>query len=48
MIAGDLFVYVLMLLNLGAALSYAAQGYYVKGFYWACVLGLNWCLLRMQ
>lgn len=33
MIAGDIFVYCLMLLNLGAALSYAAQGVYVKALY---------------
>ena len=48
MIPGDLFVYALMLLNAGAALSYAAQGYWVKAFYWTCVVGLNWCLVRMQ
>ena len=48
MVAGDAFVYLLMLLNLGAALSYAAQGYWVKAFYWTCVVGLNWCLVRMQ
>ena len=48
MIGGDLFVYTLMLLNLGAALSYAAQGLYVKALYWAAVLVLNGCLVKMQ
>ena len=48
MIPGDLFVYALMLLNAGAALSYAAQGLYIKAFYWTCVLGLNWCLVKMS
>ena len=48
MIAGDLFVYVLMLLNLGAALSYAAQGLYVKAIYWSAVFILNGCLVKMQ
>ena len=48
MIAGDLFVYTLMLLNLGAALTYAAQGYYVKAIYWCAVLVLNGCLVKMQ
>ena len=48
MVAGDWFVVCLMLLNAGAALSYAAQGYWVKAFYWTCVVGLNWCLVRMQ
>ena len=48
MIAGDLFVYALMLLNLGAALSYAAQGVYVKAIYWCAVLVLNGCLVKMQ
>ena len=48
MVAGDAFVYLLMLLNLGAALSYAAQGLYVKAVYWAAVLVLNGCLVKMQ
>lgn len=48
MIAGDLFVYTLMLLNAGAALSYAAQGVYVKALYWTAVLVLNGCLVKMQ
>ena len=48
MIAGDIFVYTLMLLNLGAALSYAAQGLYVKALYWSAVLVLNGCLVKMQ
>ena len=48
MIPGDLFVYALMLLNAGAALSYAAQGLYVKALYWTAVLVLNWCLVKMQ
>ena len=48
MIAGDYFVVCLMLLNLGAALSYAAQGLYVKAIYWCAVLVLNGCLVKMQ
>ena len=48
MIAGDIFVYCLMLLNAGAAISYAAQGYYVKALYWTAVLVLNGCLVKMQ
>ena len=48
MIAGDYFVVCLMVLNAGAALSYAAQGLYVKAVYWTAVLVLNGCLVRMQ
>ena len=48
MIPGDLFVYCLMLFNLGAALSYAVQGLYVKAVYWCAVLVLNGCLVKMQ
>lgn len=45
---GDLFVYALIALNAGACLFYALGGQYTKSFYWLCVIGLNWALLRMK
>ena len=45
---GDWFVYALISLNLGACAFYAWEGVYVKAFYWLCVVGLNWALLRMK
>lgn len=45
---GDWFVYALMTLNAGAMLTYGWQGAYVKAFYWLCVIGLNWSILRMR
>lgn len=46
--SGDLFVYLLMILNAGAMVFYALDGLYVKAFYWLCVIGLNWSILRMK
>ena len=46
--SGDLFVWGLMTLNAGAAIFYAWDGLYVKAFYWCCVIGLNYSLLRMK
>jgi hypothetical protein len=46
--SGDLFVYVLMALNAGASLWYALEGQFVKSFYWLCVIGLNFCILRLK
>ena len=45
---GDWFVYGLMTLNAGAMLTYGWQGAYTKAFYWLCVIGLNWSILRMR
>jgi hypothetical protein len=45
---GDLFVYALMTLNAGACVWYALDGLWVKAFYWLCVIGLNWSLLRLK
>jgi hypothetical protein len=44
----DWFVYGLMTLNAGACLFYALAGAYTKAFYWLCVIGLNFCLLRLK
>lgn len=44
---GDYFVVVLMSLNLCAAVAYAWQGFYRVAFYWSCVTGINWCLLKL-
>ena len=44
--SGDLFVYGLIALNLGACVTYTWQGLYVKGFYWLCVVGLSGCATR--
>lgn len=46
--SGDVFVYGLILLNAGACLFYAWEGLWVKSAYWLCVIGLNYCLLRMK
>lgn len=48
MLSGDLFVYCLMALNALAAVTYAWQGAGWKAFYWACVFGLNVCLLKLN
>lgn len=45
---GDFFVYALISLNVGAAVCYAWQGIWIKSFYWCCVIGLNYSLLRMK
>lgn len=45
---GDYFVYGLMTLNAGAMVFYALDGLYIKAFYWLCVIGLNYSLLRMK
>jgi hypothetical protein len=45
---GDWFVYGLMALNTGAMVFYAWEGLYTKAFYWLCVIGLNYSLLRMK
>lgn len=46
--SGDYFVYALITLNAGACLFYLLEGAYVKSLYWLCVIGLNYCLLRMK
>jgi hypothetical protein len=46
--SGDYFVYGLITLNAGAMLFYAYDGLWNKAFYWACVIGLNWSILRMK
>jgi hypothetical protein len=46
--SGDLFVYALIALNAGAMLTYGWQGVWNKAFYWLCVIGLNYSLLRMK
>jgi hypothetical protein len=43
---GDWFVYGLITLNTGAMVFYAWDGLYTKAFYWACVIGLNLCVLK--
>lgn len=46
--SGDYFVYGLMALNAGAMAFYAWDGLYMKAFYWLCVIGLNFSILRMK
>ena len=46
--SGDWFVYALMTLSAGAMVTYGAQGLWVKSFYWLCVIGLNFSILRMK
>lgn len=46
--SGDCFVYALMALNAGAMIFYGADGHWNKSFYWLCVIGLNWSILRMK
>ena len=46
--SGDVFVYGLIVMNAGACLFYLAEGAVVKAFYWLCVIGLNYCVLRMK
>ena len=48
MLNGDWFVYGLITLNAGAAIGYGWQGNWIKAFYWCCVIGLNYALLRMK
>ena len=45
---GDWFVYALIALNAGACVTYAWSGVYLKAFYWLCVIGLNYSLLKMK
>lgn len=45
---GDYFVYALMTLNAGAAVTYGWQGHWIKAFYWCCVIGLNFALVKMK
>jgi hypothetical protein len=45
---GDWFVYGLITLNAGAMVFYAWDGLWNKAFYWLCVIGLNYSLLRMK
>ena len=45
---GDIFVYVLMSMNLGASVTYAWQGQWIKALYWVSALLLNFCVLRMR
>lgn len=44
---GDWIVMLSMLLNLSAAGLYLYQGFYRNTFYWCCVAGINWCLLKL-
>ena len=46
--SGDWFVYALITLNTGAMLFYGLEGNWNKAMYWACVIGLNFSLLRMK
>lgn len=46
--SGDLFVYALMTLNAGAALSYAWEGAWWKVVYWCAVVVLNLSLLKLK
>ena len=46
--SADWFIYTLMALNAGACLFYAIEGFWVKSFYWLCVIGLNFCILRLK
>ena len=46
--SGDWFVYGLIALNAGAMAFYAYDGLWTKAFYWLCVIGLNWSILRMK
>ena len=46
--SGDWFVYGLMTLNFGAMVFYAYDGLWNKAFYWLCVIGLNFSILRMK
>lgn len=45
---GDYFIYALITLNLGAMVSYGWQGHWSRAFYWLCVVGLNYSLLRLK
>lgn len=45
---GDYFMMVLMTLNAGAMLAYIWEGNWIKGLYWLCALGLNFCVLRLK
>lgn len=45
---GDWFVYALICLNAGAMVTYAWGGNLNKAFYWLCVIGLNYSILRMK
>lgn len=46
--SGDWFVYALMALNAGAMIFYGFEGHWNKSFYWLCVIGLNYSILRMR
>jgi len=46
--SGDWFVYGLITLNAGAMVAYGWQGLYMKSFYWLCVIGLNFSIMRMK
>lgn len=46
--SGDYFVYALMTLNAGAMVCYGLEGQWNKSFYWLCVIGLNYSILRMK
>lgn len=45
---GDYFVFVLMTLNIGAAMSYAWYGFYWNSLYWLAAMTLNLCLLQLK
>jgi len=45
---GDMFIFTLMALNLGASVAYGWQGNYIKALYWLAALLLNFCVLRMK
>lgn len=46
--SGDWFVYGLMTLNAGAMVWYGWDGNWNKATYWAAVIVLNACVLRMK
>lgn len=46
--SGDWFVYGLITLNAGAMVFYAVDGLYMKATYWASVIVLNFCVLKMK
>ena len=45
---GDWFIYGLMTMNAGASLAYAWEGAAYRSLYWATVMLLNYCLLKLK
>lgn len=46
--SADWFIYCLMALNAGAFVAFAFEGQYIKALYWASVVVLNFCILRLK